>query len=285
MELARGRFRLEKNHPTVWILIALCVIVNLVIDPSHSILPRLARYVAYALVVCCLSERWYKWPLAIVIMILCSGGAFYHTGADRIVQQASPIPINAVAEVDASVIPGGDRLEICTPGGHMLVRICYYRSDGRAAAAAHRSSMELGDYRIGDGEGFHLPDLVSVIENTDHGLVVEGYPPTPPDRSPLPIANAAEIEVGASAMVLQGEEPPIGVEVKGYEIRNGKQMLVLIPVVPDPRLGPGCSGSPVVQDGKIIGFIHSGVMIKNPVSYARLAADIYNGIEARLSRR
>ncbi len=281
MELLRGRFRLQKDHPTVWVLIGLCVAANLLIDASHSPVPRLARFMAFALVIWCISKRWHRWLLMLVITLLCSYGTFYHTGANSIVSKAAPTPVRPVAEVRASVIPGGDRLEICTVDGHLVVRVCYYLGDGSAIAAAHRGDLSVGEHKVAL-EGIHLRDPISVVADTNYGLVIEGYPPTPTDRTPLPIASAAEIMVGEKGMVLQGDEPPIEVQIKGFQDANGVQKLVLTPAATrDPRLRPGSSGSPVVQNGKIIGFIHSGVFVKGTVSYARLAADIYNGIEAR----
>ncbi|MBS3985293.1 MAG: hypothetical protein KGZ66_06790 [Selenomonadales bacterium] len=73
------------------------------------------------------------------------------------------------------------------------------------------------------------------------------------------LGGTADIVVGEVATVLPGAAGPFTVRVVGYMQFRGEQLLLVSPLHAKDRIEPGMSGSPIVQNGKLIGVLFARV--------------------------
>jgi len=112
-----------------------------------------------------------------------------------------------------------------------------------------------------------------VEANTPAGMVLSGVKCPEDDRRPLPIANVSEIRVGESAVALAPPGDPIELEVLGFLEMRGVQYLLARG--PKNILVQGDSGTPVIQDGRIIGFFTMIFQTDRGLKFLRLASEVY----------
>jgi hypothetical protein len=215
------------------------------------------EFAVYLLIMCLLyryrKHRWRLWltaalGLAAVVMVVVSAS----------VPDWQPLTALEYPAVEAQVIPGGEYVELSRqlpPRGRQLTALhvaFWVCSPDLALAAGHATKLESGSYQAtiyGDGpeQSTAAVERAEVIGDHGFGLVVAGLPR--PERLAVPLAAAAELRAGPASVVSFGREHPV--ELVGFTERDGLPYLVL----KADRAGvfyPGVSGSPVLQDGRLI---------------------------------
>lgn len=215
-----------------------------------------------------------------VVLVSTLIGVYYHRVGNAVVNLivdnvADTLPEAFYQTVDATVLVGGDLLTIYTGGGPQM-RTCFYTDEGLTVAAAHPADITPGRYnmQINDEDRVRA-ELLSVGPG---GVVVSGLVP-PTNSSTMRFASPSEIAIGEEATLLHSQGN-IQVLLLGYQEVEGKQMIVLHQLGGTLHIAAGFSGSPIVQNDKIVGFlamaIKPGFRYKGPrVGFARLATEIY----------
>lgn len=184
------------------------------------------------------------------------------------------------------VVTGGGPNPLSLSTGHIVAATIH----GIQRSARGRPGEKIGRFDYGGAE------LGTIEKNNTYGIFgrLKGEPPGAAGRSPVPIAMAHEVRPGPATMltVLDGDR----VEAFQVEIvrvfpqgrRDGRGMIIK---VVDPRLlartegiVQGMSGSPILQDGRLVGavthvFVNDpsrgyGVMAEWMVYEAGIAADM-----------
>lgn len=218
-----------------------------------------------------------------VVLVTTLVGVYYQrvgiAAVDFIVENAADtLPEAFYQTVDATVLVGGDLLTIYNGGARPQMRTCFYTDDGLTVAASHTMDITPGTYymQINDARSLRVPaELLSVGSG---GVVVSGLVP-PANSSTFGFSNPSDIAIGEEATLLHSEGN-IQVLILGYQEIHDEQMIVLHQLDGVLQIAPGFSGSPIVQNDKIVGFlamaIKPGFRYKGPkVGFARLATEIY----------
>jgi hypothetical protein len=216
--------------------------------------------------------------LIIVVQVVSIG----LNGARVLLREAGELPEVALPEVAISVVPGGDVFSTkISPGQVITATVCFYKN-GAAVVAAHKCGLSpgvldvytlLNDERV-EGE-------VILMEDTPWGFAVRPLEP-PAERQELPLGNARDVSIGETATCLTPRTEPFDVEIAGWTMREGRPYLV----VSSPRkITNGMSGVPVVQNGRIIGFLAATwpLSARSPyIGYVSPAAAVYNELRDHL---
>lgn len=151
-------------------------------------------------------------------------------------------------------------------------------SDGKIVRASIQGIQAGKKGQPGEKIGMFINDngfSGSIEKNTKYGIYgsLNGYLDNPLFKEPLPIALAHQINTGPAEMltVLDGEKiEKFQVEIKRIMPQSSPDSKGLIIKVTDPRLLKrtggiiqGMSGSPLIQDGRIIGAV-THVFINDP---------------------
>jgi hypothetical protein len=179
------------------------------------------------------------------------------------------------APVNVEVYMGGERL-IVSPmdrnvGSYSSIA-CFHTEDGLTLATAHGVSYDSGKVLVRLDDSPDARTEYATIACNDFGVVF----PTlrEPVGEKIPIANIDEIEL-AKAEVRQLGKAPIELEVKGYHYSGPVTFLVLWGEEPARQ---GYSGSPIIQNGKLIGSVYGYLRVSNRIWLARLATDLYQQV-------
>lgn len=119
---------------------------------------------------------------------------------------------------------------------------------------------------------FDVEQILGHIEhNTEHGIFGELKVPVP--GKPIPVAQAGEVELGAATILSNVSADTVEayavkvLEIRPHEKESGRNLLI---EVTDPRLltttggiVQGMSGSPIIQDGKLVGAV-THVLVNDP---------------------
>lgn len=212
-----------------------------------------------------------------IIVIQCLSIAL--DGARVVLSDVSESPEVPLPTVSAWVVPGGDLFHTrVSPERCTEAAVCFYK-DGVAVVAAHSCGLSPGvldPHTQLNGEP--VEGVVTLIEDTKWGVAVSPLEP-PAERQEIRLANAHEVSVGETATCLVPKSEPFEVEVAGWTTRLDEQYLV---IKSPRRIAKGMSGSPVLQSGRIIGFLsatwpftsrppHIGFVSPAPVVYNELA--------------
>lgn len=151
--------------------------------------------------------------------------------------------------------------------------------DTRAVAAAHRvDGFSVGDtFRtqiIASGKVEELD--AEIISNDSMGIAIQTGIPFAVETDLYPIAASDEIVVGEEAEIISIRGGSFPVIVRGFhELPSHGAVVVIERINDSDDFISGMSGSPVVQNGRIIGLMSSTLRGGSEVAYCRLAAEIY----------
>lgn len=162
-----------------------------------------------------------------------------------------------------------------------LATASFYPGNGTMVAVAHAGRQ----LTVGEITGVNLTDRdnfifcnVKVLVNSDQGVTLGMPKGTRIDSELVRLGGTADISVGEVATVHSGITGPFKVRVVGYMQLRGDQLLVVSPLNAKDTIQLGMSGSPIVQNGKLIGvlFARSRLpFVAGRYGKARLAADVY----------
>jgi hypothetical protein len=189
------------------------------------------------------------------------------------------LPGGYAQSVEASVRLGGDHLIIYRESGMIIATTCFYTEGGLTIAAAHSISLAPGEYRMQVNRGRSVAG--ELLSDSPDGIAIAGL--TIPEEAPLlPLASPSDIALGEKALLIHSDGN-IEVTVLGYQRKTrGRYSLVLQALDDEADIGPGYSGSPVIQDDRIIAFVFGAIKPSvrysgARIAFARLATEVYLG--------
>jgi hypothetical protein len=258
-------------------------------------------------------RRWVQTIAFFLVMFV----AWYVSGGFYLAETASTAPLAPLPQAGAVVIPGGDTLMLEFERSLFRASVCFYVPDTELCVLAGHScsipddaetvyasrilfdpdgieipetpSLAWWEQRF-DPDGMEIPDAfqravpgqfeVKVVTDSPFGAVLSGLTPVP-GREEMPIGGAGDIYPGEYGEVWS-PEGVIPIEVLGFKKFRGGQMLAAQVMDQKVRLGKGMSGSPVIQNGKIIGFftVVYALPYRGPqVILIRPACEVYGELE------
>ncbi|KAF0193493.1 MAG: hypothetical protein FD169_2483 [Bacillota bacterium] len=194
-------------------------------------------------------------------------------------ERLMPSQYTALQRPGVDVILGGEevildsRAMIQTKGA----TLCFYTRENMAIAYAH--NYDVTEKRRVKIQSEVIPDA-SIVVSTDVGVVLAGMP-LPDGRQVLPLGGTEDITLGGRALVVSKDREPYEVTVE-YMGRFGNYLHISLE--PDRRADkalPGASGSPVVQNGVIIGFVNRTHRFSSTF-YAIVAVELYEAAKSYL---
>lgn len=259
----------------------------MVMSSGHSRIHEIARIGAISIAVALepLKPRW-KSLAAIFAVTLLS--AVYWGPQDFLAEDVLETPPLESRSVTASVQVGGDFIGVIPESGSgRMFTVCFYH-DGYAVGAAHSIDTDDGPWTT--STKFIPAAMVrgepEFVTSTPYGVILSGLGPPDEARECLEIGNTEDIAVGDEAVLYSSWKGPVRVVVLGFTARGKEQLLAFQFCESDQTMEGGMSGSPIVQDGRVIAFASmtlSAVSWKRPqIGLARLAADVYLGVQPYL---
>jgi hypothetical protein len=246
-------------------------------------------YCAYTL-----HRRWWVPVFAFVVAMFIS---VYAVGGDLFTHEMiSETPLQPLPTLDVSVIPGGESLSWSIAVGegprtvfkNAAATVCFYiPDDGLCVVAAHSCGLKTGEALIITPNTEDLvpgiPRSADVLVDSQYGVVLERITCPDPGREQLPLANEEDISVGEEAIIRTLGNGDIRVKVIGFAIVSEGHLLVL-ELLDDVEVGPGMSGSPIIQSGKVIGFFIGTTLsfIGPDFVLARPAVEVYAELQEYL---
>lgn len=220
---------------------------------------------------------------------------YYHYIGALFFSTLSAVPIAAVEPIDGQVSLGGGHIVLLKPARQLnappptaVFTTNYYLGPELVVGAAHKMDLDLDMYQASlTVQGEIQTGSIQVLVNSDYGALVRLIGMSSPETALTPIGGTESIAVGETAEVLSTYGWSGSVTVAGYHSQNGQQYLLLTTPAGTRDAQPGMSGSPVLQNGKVIGFLDAVI----PGEYkgarlcrARLAAVVYRQIQAEITR-
>lgn|GEM_PF-1410326 len=260
-----------------------CVLVCLLVIISAGYPGPRVPAIAFCVALACTAFFDLKRRLIFIgVIIFVQAFSMGMNGARVLLGEASELPEVAVPEVAASVVPGGDvfATRVSTQQS-MKATVCFYKN-GVAVVAAHECGLRPGVLHADTTLNYRkIEEQLLLLEDTPWGFAVKPIEP-PVGRQELPIGNAADVSVGEPATCLLSENESFDVEIEGWSVRDGRPYLVVSSL---HEITKGMSGVPVVQNGRIIGFLSATwpFSLRSPyVGYASPAASVYNDMKDHL---
>lgn len=272
-----------------WAIVVLAIIL---LGPSLLANPPGVAWVLFmlglSLLIALASYSQYKW-LLIPLLLLIALPVYQYSFADRDLLTLGLLrrPLREITPPQMEVTLGGESIYVF---GEFEATVCFYVGNEIAVIASHYcSGIEAGEvYQVQIyNDVLEQRGSARVLANDDWGvaLALQGIDVSCFLRPRLPIAGTAEICIGGSAMLHSTQRGSFPVTVFGYRRAPGAQHLVVRALSKAHPIEPGMSGSPLVQDGKLIGFISGSYTIATrppSVGLARTAADVYWNAEKYL---
>lgn len=230
-----------------------------------------------------IGKRSWKQRVGLLLLLVAVeiGAGIYYRLIPGVISNLSAIPLVEHAVVEEHVYLGGDDLRLVYDNGVFQMTSCFYTDEGLLVAGGHECSLDgvVGEPKVRTiMANRYIHDFVpDVLEETPAGLVL-GPVDRPRDRPQLPIAGSDDVKIGENATVYSVKGGIFEVTILGYHLLNGSHCLLFQVVDPQSQLIEGMSGSPVVQDGKIIGFFVAKISVSyrgSSIGFARVAAEVY----------
>jgi hypothetical protein len=138
----------------------------------------------------------------------------------------------------------------------------FYPGDGTMVAVGHAGRQlavgQITSVTVTDRDNVIFCN-VKVLVNSDQGVTLGMPKGTRVNTELIRLGGTADIVVGEVATVHPGIAGPFTVRVAGYMQFRGEQLLLVSPLHAKDRIEPGMSGSPIVQNGKLIGVLFARV--------------------------
>ena len=173
---------------------------------------------------------------------------------------------------------GGQQITLYAPEKATTFTVCYWLENGALLAAAHNLSGF-----VPAGVPVHLgppaPEAESVsakvLANSDDGLALGLPSDYAPPTTPCPIGATTDLIADTEAEIISDRGGSFPVIIRGFLNLSNQSIMLIESLNAYDIFIPGMSGSPVVQDGKIIGFMVGSFRGNKNVAFCRLAAELY----------
>ena len=192
---------------------------------------------------------------------------------------ATPSPYREVRAPEREVRLGGQRVYFRETS--TLATASFYPGDGTMVAVAHAGRQlavgQITGVNVTDRNNF-ISSNVKVLINSDQGVTLGMPKGTSINSELVRLGGTADISVGEVATVHPGITGPFKVRLVGYRQLRGEQLLVVSPLNAKDNIKPGMSGSPIVQNGKLIGVLFARSQlpfVAGRYGKAWLATDVY----------
>ena len=259
-------------------LIGTALILSYILDPSPERLPRLAIFAVIGLITFIFRTRSQR-VLGVLLCIVLLYIAVWPEMRAGIKEQISDEPSQHWDAPAGEVRLGGQQITFYGSNSGYILTVSYWLDDTRAVAAAHRvDGFSVGDtFRtqiIASGKVEELD--AEIISNDSMGIAFQVDTSFAPSTDLFPIAGSDEIVVGEEAEIISIRGGSFPVVVKGFDEFTKHGTVIVIERINDSDdFISGMSGSPVVQNGKIIGLMNSTLRGDSEMAYCRLAAEVY----------
>lgn len=216
--------------------------------------------------------------------------AFYHLLSQAVLATAGPTPYIEVPAPEEQVTLGGGYIVLSefqsSEYSGVALSTSFYLPDGLVVGAAHAVGLDPLSCTASLNHNEQIQTgRAELLQDTEAGVLLRLTGIDLPTDPVMAIAGTKDIETRAEAELFSSLGLSGPVTVVGYHQEDGKQYLVLTVAGGADRLVPGMSGSPVVQNGRIIGCmarIYDTEYKGQAIFLARLAADVYNETTAGL---
>ncbi len=245
-----------------------------------------AGMLAATLLLVLLSSHRLRMKLLLVPLVLGVSlpWAFYHLLSHAVLAIATPAPYVQVTAPQEQVVLGGGHIVLSefmtSEYSGVALSTSFYLPDGLVVGAAHAVGLDqVSCSAILNHNGQIQTGKAEILRDTDAGVLLQLTGINLPAEPLMSIAGTSDIQTSAEAELFPGVGPSSPVKVVGYHQEDGKQYLVMTIVDGAEELVPGMSGSPIVQNGSIIGCmarIYDTEYKGQGIFLARLAADVYN---------
>lgn len=128
------------------------------------------------------------------------------------------------------------------------------------------------------------PLTAEILFNSNNGVALKISTEFLPASDLYPIASTREIVVGAEAQIISSYGGSFPVLITGFYHFAAQDMVVIERISRADNFVGGMSGSPVVQNGKIVAFMSGTFRKRERYAVCNIAAEVY-GNTARLLKR
>lgn len=256
--------------------------ISYLLDPTPDRLPFLA--LAAAILGTILLPRTKKERIAGIL--LCCALLFFFIGpvlSSQFIEETlagiTAEPMQHWPAPAAQVGLGGQQITFRGDGRYYIATVCYWLNKHQALVAAHR----IKEFSVGASmpiqlvaEGLVEELSAEILFNDDNGVGIKlaDEPSSPWEQ--LPIAGTSEIIIGGEAEIISIHGGSFPVIVKGFLAMDSQQEKVVIERINDTdNFIGGMSGSPIVQNGKIIGFMSSTLRGMKGLAFGNVAGQAY----------
>ncbi|NLC15142.1 MAG: hypothetical protein GX784_02315 [Firmicutes bacterium] len=281
--------RYEKQIAVV--VMVICLVSVFTLKLSRKLMPIVVAIFASS--VHTLAKRRSLTVIAGLLMLFV---AIYATGGHILLtEEVHLTPLSPLADVDASVLLGGDHIRVHTDERCFNVTVCFYVADtDLCVIAAHSCETQAGEtVKVllvpFSKSGSEPPDWCPVFDpnatdaevllDSDYGVILSGIQPPRSGPDELPIGKPDDIGPGEEALLHTARSGVLPAEIKGFWLSRNGHLIVAQLTGKEPKILSGFSGSPVVQNGKLIGFLAAthAVPFRGPqIILVRPACDVYN---------
>ncbi|NLY54061.1 MAG: hypothetical protein GX060_05530 [Firmicutes bacterium] len=213
-------------------------------------------------------------PATLLGLLALAGILLYHNyiAPELFLRNVRQSPLTQFETVEAEVYLGGEKVLVMPPERDLTTfsSVATFHTDsGLTLATAHDVSYQPGDALVRLADSPNARTEWATILCNDFGVVFPTLrPPTGPK---VAIANIDDIKLGLATVHRLGH-PEIKLYVRGYYQLGELEFLVL---QGDEPCRHGYSGSPILQNGKIIGSVYGYLKDDDHIWLARLATDLY----------
>lgn len=251
---------------------------------------------------CASSFRIYKrwWPRLLTMLFIVGLFLYVVGGQVMVLTGISDTPLikhSTPSAPSVEIVPGGDSVHIsffkaqnyAEIPTHVKIVVCFYipSDEPRLVAAAHSCGLKTGDLAqiLPSSEVMAVEPHrhVTILCDCEDGVIFDGLKCPDPNRRALPLASVDEVIVGEEA-IISISESTVPVKVLGFGMIGRNHLLVLQTCSEDPGGWKGKSGSPIIQNGKVIAFLHSVSRFHKGKKFvmARPALEIYQAFASYL---
>lgn len=266
---------------TPLLLLGVALLISFLLDPTPDRLPTLALIAAIGGTAILPRTKTQR----VVGVFICCALLIFSLSSSvgtMMIKDIADEPSQHWLAPNAQVRLGGQTITFdlvdSTREGYHILTACYWLDNSTTLIAAHKMKKFTPGEALAiqvTGDGYIENFETEVIFNNDDGLALGLTSEFIPPADLYSIAASKEIIVGAEAEIISQYGGSFPVIVKGFFALRGRDEIAIEIVNDEDDLIGGMSGSPVVQNGKIIGFMRGGFKSARRIGLCKIAAKIY----------